>query len=116
MVWHKQSSYDIRCDWAMEGMSAIAGDADVVIVVDVLSFSTCVDIAVSRNMIVYPSNRAGESITALAREYSATRAGPRGAGRFSLSPETFLRGHPGERVVLSSPNGGTLCVDCGHAR
>jgi len=42
-----QTEYELRCEWGWHGVAQLAPASDVVIVVDVLSFSTAVDIAVS---------------------------------------------------------------------
>jgi 2-phosphosulfolactate phosphatase len=44
---HSQSSYQVRFDWGVEGADAVASDADVIVIVDVLSFCTTVDLAVA---------------------------------------------------------------------
>jgi len=49
-----QSDFDIRCEWGKQGVFVLAPVSDVVIIVDVLSFSTSVDIAVSQGAIVFP--------------------------------------------------------------
>ena len=43
-----QQGYDIRFEWGLAGVKALAPLSDVVIIVDVLSFSTCVDVVVNR--------------------------------------------------------------------
>ena len=84
--------------------------SDVVIIVDVLSFSTCVDMATARGATVYPylwkDGRAGEFATAVDAELAA----PRGAGGFSLSPASFVDVPTGTSVVLPSPNGASLSL------
>ena len=47
-----QRDHAVRFDWGLPG--ALATDADVCVVVDVLSFSTSVTIAVERGMQVFP--------------------------------------------------------------
>ncbi|MFN7975285.1 MAG: 2-phosphosulfolactate phosphatase [Acidobacteriota bacterium] len=94
----------IRFAWGMRGLSAALADAGTVVIVDVLSFSTCVDVAVSRGAQILPAAIPGQA---------ATIAGRRGAGRYSLSPESFLSCDAGERIVLPSPNGGALASACG---
>lgn len=39
---YDQSEFDLRCEWGAQGVSQLASISDVVIIVDVLSFSTCV--------------------------------------------------------------------------
>ena len=48
-----QKDWTSRCEWGCEAVNALA-PADVVIVVDVFSFSTCVDVAVSRGVTMIP--------------------------------------------------------------
>ncbi|HTO91984.1 MAG TPA: 2-phosphosulfolactate phosphatase [Candidatus Sulfotelmatobacter sp.] len=103
-----QELWPIRCEWGLAGLDAVGGDADVVIVVDVLSFSTCVDVAVSRGAEILPVAWKDERAAEFARERSAALAGPRGQAGFSLSPASFLSVEPGARVALPSPNGATL--------
>jgi len=89
---------------------ALASVSDVVILVDVLSFSTCVEIAVSRGAVVFPFVWKDARAAAFARDIGAELAGPRGQATFSLSPASFLHVSPGTRVVLPSPNGATLSL------
>ena len=95
-----QTNYDIRCEWGEGGILELSHTSDVVIIVDVLSFSTCVDIAVARGAAVYPylwkDDRAREFATAV----NAELAVPRGTGRFSLSPASFLDVPPDTKIVL----------------
>jgi len=92
----------------MAGLEALGESSDVVVVVDVLSFSTCVEVAVSRGAEIVPvparDPRAGE----IAREKNAELAGRRGEARYSLSPATFLTAPRGARIALPSPNGAAL--------
>ena len=45
---HNQSSYQLRCDWGENGIRSLTPISDIVVIVDLLWFSTCVDVAVSR--------------------------------------------------------------------
>jgi 2-phosphosulfolactate phosphatase len=85
-----------------------------VIIVDVLSFSTCVEIAVSRGATVLPFGWTDARASAFARETGAELAGPRGQTRLSLSPASFVDLPPGTRVVLPSPNGAALSLAAGR--
>jgi len=101
-----QSAYDIRFDWGEQGLAALLPFSEVVVIVDVLSFSTCVDVGLSRGGIIYPA-RSSTHAEELAMLQNAAVAGSRGE-RYSLSPRSFLGIASGDRVVLPSPNGGTL--------
>jgi 2-phosphosulfolactate phosphatase len=102
---HGQSQYQVRFDWGLEGARAIAVDADVIVVIDVLSFTTAVDVATSRGAEVVVSG--GPDAQALAERLGAVLAGPRGEGP-SLSPASLTELAPDSRLVLPSPNGSAL--------
>ena len=102
---HGQTQYQVRFDWGIEGAAAIAEDADVVIVIDVLSFSTTVDLAVSLGAQVLPADPT--EVDAAAARSGATVAARRGEPGLTLSPASVTE-HTvaaGTRVVLPSPNG-----------
>jgi 2-phosphosulfolactate phosphatase len=110
-MFFDQGDYDIRCEWGERGISSLSPISDVVIIVDVLSFSTCVDIAVSRGATVFPYRWRDETAAAHAVSLGAVLANPgRPAGGYSLSPTSLLSVPPGTRLVLPSPNGSTLTV------
>jgi hypothetical protein len=44
----------ILCEWGMAGVETLHAHVAVLVIVDVLSFSTAVDVAASRGAIVYP--------------------------------------------------------------
>lgn len=151
-----QHGFEVRCDWGLPGLRAIAGGEEipacgarmavppaaalsarsasarpgmVIIVLDVLSFTTCVNIAVERGAVVYPF-RYGPSSTAdpegnepltveaFAARHQAEIAGRRSdpQAKFSLSPSSCLRAHAGLRLVLLSPNGAQLTLAARAAR
>jgi 2-phosphosulfolactate phosphatase len=112
-VWSDQSAYDVRVEWGADGLAVLAGDSDAVIIVDVLSFSTCVDVAVGRGASVFPFPPRGDDAAAFAKTIGAECAAPRGSARFSLSPATFASIRSGEKVVLPSPNGAALSAKAG---
>jgi 2-phosphosulfolactate phosphatase len=109
-----QARFDVRCDWGQRGLEALAPSSDVVVVVDVLSFSTCVEVATARGARILPCRWKDDSAVELARTAGADLAGPRGESRFSLSPATFMDVAPGTKVVLPSPNGATLTLGAGE--
>jgi len=104
-----QGAAACRCEWGVAGIDNLA-PADVTVIIDVLSFSTCVDVAVGRGIAILPFTTRGASGEAFALEHRAELAGPRGASRYSLSPASFLDAPAGTRCVLPSPNGATLTI------
>lgn len=107
-----QSDYRLRLDWGP--MGARATHADIAVVVDVLSFSTSVCIAVERGMRVFPYELKGAGAEAFAAQHDAALAIGRleaiGETRLtlSLSPAVLLECDPVERLVLPSPNGSSI--------
>jgi 2-phosphosulfolactate phosphatase len=53
-VLFDQAEYDLRCEWGLQGLRHLSPISDAVIVVDILSFSTAVDIVVARGAFVLP--------------------------------------------------------------
>lgn len=51
---YNQQEFDIRLEWGIRGVEQLSPISDVVIIVDILSFSTCVDIATANGALVYP--------------------------------------------------------------
>ena len=86
-----QSGFDVRCEWGENGVQRLAPGADVVVIVDVLSFSTCVEVANSRGAIVFPYRWKDESAAAFAASVNAELASVRRAGGgYSLSPASLM--------------------------
>lgn len=104
-----QSAYDVRFDWGPAGARALA--ADVTVVVDVLSFTTTLSVAVERGIEVFPFGWRDVRATSYALTRDATLAvGRREAGpdQVSLSPGTVRAARGIERLVLPSPNGSSI--------
>lgn len=97
----------MRLEWGAEGVGMLAADCAVVVVVDVLSFSTSVDVATGRGAQVLPMPRADVAAAAAA---GAVLAGPRRSPGPSLSPSSLVDLPAGTRLALPSPNGSTLCA------
>ncbi|MGD2049144.1 MAG: 2-phosphosulfolactate phosphatase [Chloroflexota bacterium] len=100
----------VSCEWGPHGARKLSESCDVTIIVDVLSFSTCVDIAAGRSILVLPYSGPLEKAEEFAQRHDAELARRRGEGRFSLSPSGFISNPYVERVVLPSPNGATLTL------
>lgn len=49
-----QAEFDLRCEWGEQGVAQLSAISDVIVIVDVLSFSTCVEIATSKGATVFP--------------------------------------------------------------
>jgi 2-phosphosulfolactate phosphatase len=114
-MFYDQSQFAIRCEWGERGVSVLAGISDVVVIVDVLSFSTCVDIATGRGATVFPYRWKDSSCADFAAARNAIVAVSRGSrGEFSLSPASLLNIPAGTRLVLPSPNGAALSFCTGN--
>ncbi|EYB67663.1 hypothetical protein DEIPH_ctg033orf0082 [Deinococcus phoenicis] len=109
-MFGEQTGFGVRLEWGEAGVRHLAPLADAVVIVDVLSFSTCVDVGVSRGAAVLPFRWRDARAAAFAAERGAWLAGERSVGGPSLSPASLLSLAPGSRLVLPSPNGGTLCA------
>lgn len=95
--------------WGMGGLAAMVAECSVIVVVDVLSFSTTVDVAVGRGGEVIPCEQDEEIARKLAEKHGAVVAGrKRDGGGLTLSPMSMLGVGAGMRVVVQSPNGAAL--------
>ena len=115
--WFAQPGSRCRLEWGWEGAQRAAQRGDILVVVDVLSFSTAVATAVHYGGRISPcvSPQAAERIVKNSGgEIAVSRNETPEKGRFSLSPCTFLGMEAGSMVVLPSPNGATCC-DYGRA-
>lgn len=114
MSFTDQSQYDLRVEFGTQGLRALAaGSISTVIVADVLSFSTCVAVAVERGALIYPYPWGADGLQAYALERGATVAGKRGdpSARYSLSPASLTSASAGKSIVLPSPNGSSLSFE-----
>jgi 2-phosphosulfolactate phosphatase len=105
-----QSEYNVRCEWGEQGVSLLAPISDVVIIVDVLSFSTAVEIAANQGAIVFPYRWKDETAYDFANSVEAEVADKNNVNNYSLSPASLLNLSSGVRLVLPSPNGSTLSL------
>ncbi len=71
---HRQLDHRVRFDWGPTGAAAIAAGADIAVVVDVLSFTTTLCVAVERGMTVLPYRWKDERAAAHAEQHAATLA------------------------------------------
>ena len=110
MLNFDQAEFDIRCEWGIQGVMRLAPISDVIVIIDVLSFSTCVEIANSQGAIIFPYQWKDESAQAFAESLQARLAQKRGNLGYSLSPASLLSLNQGDRLVLPSPNGSSLSL------
>jgi len=110
-----QSDFGVRFDWGPTGAHELG--ADVAVIVDVLSFSTSVTIAVERGMRVLPypwkDVRAAEFAAAHGALLAVGRLESAKEGSVvapSLSPAGLLDCSVEARIVLPSPNGSTIAA------
>lgn len=114
MAFYDQSEFDIKCEWGIKGVEALAPISDVIVIVDILSFSTSIDIATDRGAFVFPYQWKNESAIEYARSIGAELADPtRKTGVWSLSPASLTSIPAETKLVLPSPNGSTLSLATG---
>ena len=112
-----QSEFEIRCEWGAHGVARLAPISDVVIIVDVLSFSTSVEIATARGALIFPFRFYDETARTFAESRGAELADNRHSdARYTLSPQSLSNIPRGTRLVLPSPNGATLSLATGNTR
>jgi 2-phosphosulfolactate phosphatase len=98
----------VGVEWGLQGALNYASRVDVIVVVDVLSFSTSVAVAVERGASVWP-HPGGPGARELADNLGGLLAGRRTqTDGPSLSPASLLDLPPDSRLVLPSPNGGLI--------
>lgn len=105
-------------EWGLGAVQRLGPSVDVAVVVDVLSFTTTLTVALDRGIEVLPCRWADESAAVHAREHEAVLAVGRSQarpGQVSLSPQTLRTAGPQvRRVVLPSPNGATIAHEVGQ--
>ncbi|MGB7875865.1 MAG: 2-phosphosulfolactate phosphatase, partial [Anaerolineales bacterium] len=108
-----QSEFDIRLEWGEQGVNLLAPISDVVIIVDVLSFSTSVEIATSRGATVYPYHGELDMAQEFSRSVGAELAEKNRDAKYSLSPQSMLTIPKKIKLVMPSPNGSRLSLSAG---
>lgn len=115
-MYFDQDEYEIRFEWGLSGVNALAPISDVVIIVDVLSFTTCVDLVVGNGGIVFPYRDKAELLAGYAESVNAVYATRERDAVYSLAPSKLAKIPAGTRLVLPSPNGSTLSLATGEAQ
>jgi 2-phosphosulfolactate phosphatase len=98
----------VGLEWGPQGLRQLSERCECVVIVDVLSFSTSVAVAVARGAAVWPHS-GSERAEELARAIGATLVRGRNMreGR-TLSPASLLDVADGERLIMPSPNGSVI--------
>ena len=100
MQEHLQDGFDVRFDWGPHAARQAARRGDVVVIVDVLRFSTATASAVHHGASIHPRGYAQRERAA---ELAASlQAEPHTGG---LSPLAFSAADRGRRYLVFSPNG-----------
>ena len=114
---YRQQGWDIRFDWGPPGATAISPGTTAVVVVDVLSFTTSLSVAIDEGIEVFPFRFRDASAAAFAATRGAVlavgrrEAGDAGVSLSPLSIRTAARTGPltaSRKLVLPSPNGSTV--------
>ena len=113
---YDQAEFEIRCEWGEQGVIQLAPISDVIIIVDVLSFSTSVEIATNKGAIIFPYQWKDKTAADYANSMKAKLASKERKSNdgYSLSPASMINIPADTRLVLPSPNGATLTLGTGQ--
>jgi 2-phosphosulfolactate phosphatase len=112
----------VLMEWGERGAAEICPTADYAVIVDILSFTTALSVAIDAGAEVFPYRWRDDSAREFARRHDAVLAvsrskargpgargpGARGPGAVSLSPASISSAVGVSRIVLPSPNGSAL--------
>ncbi|MDV9169909.1 2-phosphosulfolactate phosphatase [Streptomyces sp. W16] len=109
-----QAGHGVRVEWGPAGAERLAGDVACLVVVDVLSFTTSVTVAIEAGTQVFPYRWRDESAVGFAEQVGAALAVGRRAvteaSPWSLSPAALRRAPFTPRPVLPSPKGSAIAA------
>ncbi|MCP6762119.1 MAG: 2-phosphosulfolactate phosphatase [Fischerella sp. CENA71] len=106
-----QAEFDLRCEWGATGVAQLAPISDVIVIVDILSFSTSTEIATNNGAIIYPYQWRDDSAVEYAKSVKAELSKGRLAkDGFSLSPASLTKIPAETKLVVPSPNGSSLTL------
>lgn len=110
-----QSEFDLRLEWGEQGIDKLAPISYLVVIVDVLSFSTAVEIATNNGAIVFPYRWKDQSAINYAKSVNAELASIKriSSNGYSLSPASLINIPAEARLVLPSSNGASLSLRTG---
>ncbi|MEC3953155.1 2-phosphosulfolactate phosphatase [Nocardia sp. CDC153] len=111
-AWSQQDGTGVRFEWGITGARALGPGCAAIVVVDVLSFTTSVSVAIDAGTRVYPYTFRDRTAADFAAAHDARLAVGRRAMSaeqpWSLSPAALRRAPAPERLVLPSPNGSAI--------
>ncbi|MGP4087837.1 2-phosphosulfolactate phosphatase [Streptomyces sp. KR55] len=117
--WFLQQENGVRFEWGPTGAQQLAQDVACLVVVDVLSFTTSVTVAVEAGIQVFPYAWRDETAAAFAQNKTAALAVGRRAATstspWSLSPAALRQAPFIPRLVLPSPNGSAIAAAAGDS-
>jgi 2-phosphosulfolactate phosphatase len=107
MDYFSQGQSAVCLEWGLSAVDNLGQDVACIVIVDVLSFSTCVNVAVERGALIYPYPSKDESAIryALSLGASVTSSKRRVSEGYSLSPHSLMTIPAGLKLVMPSPNG-----------
>ncbi|MBF6338620.1 2-phosphosulfolactate phosphatase [Nocardia abscessus] len=112
--WARQRPWGVGLEWGSAGAMALGPGSACVVVVDVLSFTTSVSVAVEAGTRVLPYPwRDGGAAQFAARRDAALAVGRRDVSErqpWSLSPAALRAAPVAARLVLPSPNGSAIAA------
>ncbi|WP_280247854.1 2-phosphosulfolactate phosphatase [Nocardia abscessus] len=115
--WARQRPWGVGLEWGSAGAMALGPGSACVVVVDVLSFTTSVSVAVEAGTRVLPYPwRDGGAAEFAARRDAALAVGRRDVSErqpWSLSPAALRAAPVAARLVLPSPNGSAIAAAVG---
>ncbi|TCO50731.1 2-phosphosulfolactate phosphatase [Actinocrispum wychmicini] len=86
-----QDGFGVRLEWGLDGVEALAPHCTVLIIVDVLCFTTSLDMIVGQGGRINLRPFSPQATTGLRR------------------PSALRSVQPGDEITMTSPNGGRLC-------
>lgn len=109
-----QAEHHVRFDWGEVGATRVNAPSGALVIVDVLSFTTAVTVAVERGVVVHPAACRDPRAARLARDVGAVLAVGRSEVTdehpWSLSPAALRSAPAPGNLVLPSPNGSAIAA------
>jgi 2-phosphosulfolactate phosphatase len=110
---HAQPGTGVRFDWGLAGAAELGRVCAALVVVDVLSFTTAVEVAVARGVRVHPfpwGEQAADYAQRVGAVVAVGRRRTTGQHPWSLSPAALRSAPVVPDLVLPSPNGSAICA------